>query len=49
MKVARCLNNIGLISKQYKKETGHEFDLNKLIQWLGNRLVIEIDDSLLNE
>ena len=47
MEVCRTIFNIGLISKQYKKETGKEFDLNNVIKWLGNRKLIEIDDDLI--
>ena len=46
MKVNRCIINLGIISLQYKKETGKDFDLNDLIKWVGNRHVIEIDDDL---
>ena len=47
MKVCRSIFNLGLISKQYKKETKEEFDLNKVIEWLGKRQLIEIDNDLL--
>lgn len=47
MEVSRNLENIGLISKQFKKETHQEFDLNKLIKWLGSRTSIKIDEDLI--
>ncbi len=48
MKICRTIFNIGLISKQFKKETGQEFDLDKMIKWLGKRKLIEIDDKFIN-
>lgn len=48
MNVGRNIFNLGLISKQWKRETGEtKFSLNKLIKWLGDRLVIEIDNDLI--
>lgn len=48
MIVSRCISNLPVIFKQYKKETGAKnFDLNKIIQWIGDRQCIEIDDNLI--
>ncbi len=49
MKVSRNLGNMGLICPQWMLETGNNiFDLNAIIDWLGDRLNVEIDDSILN-
>lgn len=43
MEVSRSLANIDLIWSQYERETGEtKFDLNKLIEWLGDRKSITI-------
>ncbi len=50
MKVARNLGNMGFICPQWMLETGNDiFDLNAIIAWLGDRLTVEIDDSILNK
>ena len=46
MNVCRSIFEMGLISKQFKRETGKEFDLNELIKWLGKRKLIHIDDDI---
>jgi len=49
MKILRNLINIPFIFRQYSRETSiSEFDLNKIIKWLGNRQYVEIDDDLLS-
>lgn len=47
MEICRTIFNLGLISLQYKRETGKEFNLNELIKWLGKKQLIEIDDDLI--
>ena len=47
--VPRHMKFLPLISLQYKKETGNEFNLNDIIEWCEKRMTIDIDDEIVKK
>lgn len=45
--VSRSIGNLHLIYRQYKRETGKQFDFNEMIAWLGDRECVKIDGDLM--